>query len=180
MNQQEVMKQRMNDLLNEKEKMQRQCKSLQIAIEELQKGLEVSKQRELNHQSNYEDLELRYYDLVNKSEKKEEIIGEADLLDPKFIKEIQPGEIRNLCSLPNKRYKVRLTGVTSGTVYGSAFYTDDSCMHTAAVHSGKLKTGETKVLFLETKGSRSSYKGTSQNGVTTRDWNSAWNCFQFL
>jgi len=47
-------------------------------------------------------------------------------------------------------YSVTLTGSTSGTIWGSGTYTDDSDIAAAAVHSGVLANGATNTVYVQT------------------------------
>lgn len=74
-------------------------------------------------------------------------------------------------------YEDRLiTGSTSGsTVWGSNPYTDDSDFSVAAVHAGLLQPGESKYIRLTGVGELTNYPGSTKNGVTTKEWKTAWN-----
>lgn len=62
---------------------------------------------------------------------------------------------------------------TQGNVWGTAIYTDDSAVCTAAVHAGVIdRSGGT--VTIEARPGLSSYVGTSANGVDSRDYGS-WN-----
>ena len=60
--------------------------------------------------------------------------------------------------LPSHRGKVgfhvsvSVTGSGIGIVYGSSIYSDDSCLHTAAVHAGIVNVGQSKTVIVVTKG----------------------------
>lgn len=70
----------------------------------------------------------------------------------------------------------RITGSTSGgVVWGSNPYTDDSDLSVAAVHAGLLQPGETKYIRLTSVGELTDYRGTTRNGVSTRNYSTAWN-----
>ncbi len=58
------------------------------------------------------------------------------------------------------------------TVWGSGVYTDDSSICTAAVHDGVIGFGSGGTVTIKIRGGRSSYNGSSRNGVTTRDYGS--------
>src|SRR5581483_7998916 len=69
-------------------------------------------------------------------------------------------------------YDVTVTGSTSGGVWGSGPYTDDSNVATAAVHAGLISPGQTATIHVTTLPGQSSYQGSTQNGVTTSSWGS--------
>jgi|GEM_PF-5547410 len=64
----------------------------------------------------------------------------------------------------------KITGRTTGSVWGSGPYTNDSDLATAAVHAGAIKDGETAVIKVTLSANENAYKGSKQNGVTTSDW----------
>lgn len=61
--------------------------------------------------------------------------------------------------------------LSSGTVWGTDIYTDDSAVCVAAVHAGAITTdgGVIRVTMLE---GQESYTGSERNGVTTQDYDS--------
>jgi hypothetical protein len=54
-----------------------------------------------------------------------------------------------------------------GSVYGTATYTDDSQVCTAAVHDGKLKREEGGQVVIEIRPGEPKYEGSDKNGVTS-------------
>ncbi|MEX0717099.1 MAG: LCCL domain-containing protein, partial [Planctomycetaceae bacterium] len=64
----------------------------------------------------------------------------------------------------------RVTGTTTGSVWGSDIYTDDSSLATAAVHAGALRDGETGIVKVTLAPGRNSYAGSARHGVTTREY----------
>jgi hypothetical protein len=73
---------------------------------------------------------------------------------------------------------VQVTGVGSGSVWGSGPYTTDSTLGAAAVHAGVLKEGETAVIKLRVKADAGGYTGSTKNGVTTSNWGPYQGCFE--
>jgi len=65
---------------------------------------------------------------------------------------------------------VDIVGRTTGVVWGTDVYTDDSDVPTAAVHAGLVKPGERGIVTMTIVKSPDEYKGSSQNGVTSRDY----------
>jgi hypothetical protein len=61
----------------------------------------------------------------------------------------------------------RVTGVPSGTVWGSDVYTADSTLAVAAVHAGVLKVGQTGVVKVTILPGQSSYQGMTRNGISS-------------
>ncbi len=83
-----------------------------------------------------------------------------------------PGNLEGLPKQVGKVYYFRVTGSTTGSVYGTGVYTTDSALATAAVHAGVLRPGETGVVRVRLVAGRSSYAGSTRNGVTSGSWNS--------
>jgi hypothetical protein len=77
-------------------------------------------------------------------------------------------------------YVMTLTGTTTGFVYGTNIYTNDSSLAAAAVHSGTLANGQTGAVYVEILAGQSSYTGTTQNGVTSYSWGSWPSSYQFV
>lgn len=73
---------------------------------------------------------------------------------------------------------VQVTGVASGSVWGSGPYTTDSTLGAAAVHAGVLKEGETAIIKIRVKADAGGYSGSTKNGVITSDWGPYSGCFE--
>jgi hypothetical protein len=69
---------------------------------------------------------------------------------------------------------VAVTGKTSGAVWGSGPYTDDSDLGVAAVHAGLIEVGQTATLEIYDVLYYQSFSGSTANGITTANWNSGW------
>jgi hypothetical protein len=65
-------------------------------------------------------------------------------------------------------FDVEVTGSTTGVVYGSGPYTDDSSIAAAAVHAGLLKSGETGMIRVVVDNGRESYPSSDRNGIRTQ------------
>lgn len=74
---------------------------------------------------------------------------------------------------------IELVGATSGYVWGTDTYTDDSQLATAAVHAGVLKPGERGTVQVEILPGRASYEGTTRNGVTSYPYESWGGSYRF-
>lgn len=61
-----------------------------------------------------------------------------------------------------------------GTVYGTDMYTSDSSICTAAVHAGSISLASGGQVTVVSTGPSSGYVGSPRNGITTADWNDAW------
>lgn len=66
-----------------------------------------------------------------------------------------------------------LTGGTSGYVWGTGPYTDDSNLAAAAVHAGVIDPGQTGQVVFKIVEGQSDYAGSSRNGVESRPY-SRW------
>lgn len=77
-------------------------------------------------------------------------------------------------SLSAGTHTFSVTGSSSGTIWGTGTYTDDSRIATAAVHDGHVAVGGHAVVKLTKSGGLSSYTGSTKNGVTSRSYGS-WN-----
>jgi beta-lactamase regulating signal transducer with metallopeptidase domain len=65
---------------------------------------------------------------------------------------------------------VEITGRTTGHVWGTDVYTDDSDIPTAAVHAGLLKPGERGTVTITIVKSPEKYDGCMRNDVTSGAW----------
>jgi len=80
----------------------------------------------------------------------------------------------------NQRYSGSVTGASSGSLWGTDIYTDDSSIPRAAVHAGKVAVGETKTLTIEIRPGQSSYTSTTRNGVTSSSYGSWSGSYVFV
>ncbi|CAF4473862.1 unnamed protein product, partial [Rotaria socialis] len=75
-----------------------------------------------------------------------------------------------------------LQGVKSNaTVYGTDIYGDQSNLAAAAVHSGVLSVGQTRIIIVTILAGQNSYVGSSRNNVTSLPlgvWNGSFSFFQ--
>ncbi len=69
-------------------------------------------------------------------------------------------------------YDVTVTGRTTGSVWGTGIYTNDSDVATAAVHAGLIANGQTATITVTPLPGQSSYTGSTANGVSTFNWGS--------
>lgn len=74
--------------------------------------------------------------------------------------------------IPGTSFYCRVTGTTSGRVWGTDIYTSDSSLNTAAVHAGLVQPGQSTVVKVTMQGPRQSYQGSTRNGVTTASYGS--------
>jgi hypothetical protein len=79
----------------------------------------------------------------------------------------------NLFSYRNNNgvsYSFVLTGSTSGIIWGTTTYTDDSNLATAAVHSGFVQYNQTSTITVTILPGQSNYTATTQNGITSNSY----------
>lgn len=82
----------------------------------------------------------------------------------------------NLVSYRNKvgqTFQFTVTGSTSGAVWGTDAYTDDSSVARAAVHAGVVGVGETKTVAITILPGQASYAASTRNGIASSSWG-AW------
>lgn len=78
-------------------------------------------------------------------------------------------------------YPVRVTGTTTGTLYGSDYYRIDSSINKAATHMGLVKEGETKDLFIKViQNHANSFTATTKNEITSTAYNYVYDAFVFV
>lgn len=70
-------------------------------------------------------------------------------------------------------------GTPSAAVWGSDNYSDDSSICAAAVHAGLISAGNGGAVTIEVRPGAGSYKGSSRNGVSSRDYGSWPGSFAF-
>ena len=70
-------------------------------------------------------------------------------------------------------FQFTVTGATTGAVWGTDVYTDDSAVATAAVHAGVLAVGETKTVTVTILPGQAGYTASTRNAVKASAWG-AW------
>lgn len=91
-----------------------------------------------------------------------------------------PGSVGSYRDLIGKQILFEVKANTTGTVWGTDVYTDDSDLGAAALHAGLLKDNETGILAIEILPARETYMGSMRNGVTTSDYGSWGGSFKFV
>lgn len=71
-------------------------------------------------------------------------------------------------------------GTLSGRLWGTYTYTDDSSICTAAVHAGLITTRDGGEVRIEIRAGAQSYRGSTQNGITSRDYGAWTGSFNFV
>jgi len=61
-------------------------------------------------------------------------------------------------------FEFSVTGVSSGGVWRTDVYTDDSTIGRAAIHAGVIRVGETKVLTITILPGQATYSASTRNG----------------
>jgi len=71
-------------------------------------------------------------------------------------------------------------GTLSDRIWGTDVYTHDCSIATAAVHAGLISTQSGGTVTIEIRPGRSSYTGSTRNGVTSKDWGAFDGSFIFI
>lgn len=74
----------------------------------------------------------------------------------------------------NSSFYFYTTGNTSGSLWGSGTYTDDSSLGKAAVHAGLLGVGEKGVIKVTILPGQSSYSSSTAHGITSSTYSTPW------
>jgi hypothetical protein len=90
-----------------------------------------------------------------------------------------PASLTGYRSRAGQSFQFLLTGATSGSVWGTDVYTDDSSLSRAAVHAGVIAPGETKAVTVTVLPGQASYTASTRNGVTTSSWGGWSGSFSF-
>ena len=72
------------------------------------------------------------------------------------------------------------SGSISSRVWGSDVYTDDSSICSAAVHAGLITVASGGPVTIEIRAGKSSYAGSTRNGVTSKSFGSWKGSFAFV
>ncbi len=73
-----------------------------------------------------------------------------------------------------------VVGTTSGSVWGSGPYTDDSSLAAAAVHAGILAAGQSGTVTVQLTGPQASFAGSAMNGVNSSNYGSWGGSYVFV
>ncbi len=91
-----------------------------------------------------------------------------------------PGTLTKYRGQNEAIFRFQIQGSTSGNVWGTDVYTDDSRLAAAAVHAGVLRAGETGIVTVQILPGQSSYSGSTRFGVTSRQYGSWTGSYKFL
>jgi hypothetical protein len=78
-----------------------------------------------------------------------------------------PGTLVTYRNRVGKTFYFQVTGSTTGPIWGTGVYTDDSRLSTAAVHAGVLGNGQKGVVKVTILAGQTAYQGSASNGVTS-------------
>src|SRR5262249_50856717 len=84
-----------------------------------------------------------------------------------------PGTLVGYRNQVGKVFYFDVRGNTTGTVYGTDVYTDDSDLATAAVHAGVLRDGERGTVKVTILAGQDRYPASGRHGVMSNPWG-AW------
>ncbi len=98
---------------------------------------------------------------------------------PNLAVQPDPGNLTAYRGKVGQTFRFLVTGSTSGSVWGTDVYTDDSHLATAAVHAGVLREGEKGVVTVTILPGRASYEGSTRFGVTSKSYGAWSGSFQF-
>lgn len=141
---------------------------------------EIKKKNEVLNEKELEILE-KLKDSKNPNILKNILKKEKDKLKYAFEPTREFTELDTLYGeLPGEDYVCKgiNNGCTISTVYGSNPYTTDSKYCSAALHSGLIDENG-GFFHVKNIGNLNNYVGSSNKGVTTNSWNSAWGGLSF-
>jgi len=99
--------------------------------------------------------------------------GSYRVLSAAVVTPVRSASLSSYRDLVGSSFFVPLVGATTGRVYGSDIYSDDSGLSAAAVHAGALVAGEFGFVKVTLLPGQAQYEGTNRNGVTSGAYN-AW------
>ncbi|MBK8699243.1 MAG: hypothetical protein IPN29_06720 [Saprospiraceae bacterium] len=102
--------------------------------------------------------------------------------DPKVITADWNTQADNFRGRTGERftYTFPAGGTISSRVWGTDVYTDDSSIGSCAVHAGLITAAGGGTVTIEIRAGQSSYKGTSRNGVVSKDYGAYSGSFVFV
>ena len=78
-----------------------------------------------------------------------------------------PGNLVGYEAQVGQSFSFSVTGQTAGPLWGTDVYTTDSLLACAAVHAGKVRPGERKVVRVTIVTPPPAFQGSTRNGVTS-------------
>jgi len=86
-----------------------------------------------------------------------------------------PGNLSTFRNRVGEKINFLVRGSSTGSVWGTGIYTDDSRLATAAVHARVLRPGELAVVtVIILPGQNGGYAGTTQNGIISSPYSQPW------
>jgi hypothetical protein len=108
------------------------------------------------------ELQLKLADVVSlRAVGIDEPEGEAKNVLP------DPGNMKALEGQIGKTFMIRVTGAINGSLWGTDFYTTDSSLAMAAVHTGLVPPGQSGVVKVTIVGPQPAFQGSTRHGVTS-------------
>lgn len=91
-----------------------------------------------------------------------------------------PGDMDGYDAYQGQALHFMVQGASGGSVWGTDVYTLDSAVAAAAVHAGAVRSGEKKEVVIVPLPGQQSYRGSTRNGITTRDYGEFRASYRFL
>ncbi len=98
----------------------------------------------------------------------------AQLVEKGYWGQYTSADLRSLEKKIDQSFFFQVTGEANGPVWGTDVYTSDSSLGTACVHAGLLRPGESGVIKVTMVQPIAVYRGSTRNGVGSRDWTTGW------
>lgn len=108
-------------------------------------------------------------------------LGEGEHLKETINIMLNSNSLQGNVYVSGEIYPVKVTGTTSGNIYGTGTYEYRSSINKAAMHAGLVKNGETKVVYIKVVPCpEGGYIGSSQNGTSSSNLSTANIGFTFV
>jgi beta-lactamase regulating signal transducer with metallopeptidase domain len=98
------------------------------------------------------------------------LLKEGALPGATCIKADDSTTMTNYRSRVGQSFCFQVVGATSGYLWGTDLYTDDSAIATAAVHAGVLQAGESGIVKVSMLPGQATYQGSARHGIQSNDW----------
>ena len=90
-----------------------------------------------------------------------------------------PGNMTGYRGRDGESFQFMVTGRTTGSVWGTSIYTDDSDLGAVAVHYGLLREGQKGAIKVTMLPGQESYEGSPRNGVASQEY-AVWGGSYFI
>ena len=94
-------------------------------------------------------------------------VDRSSISEPAFP---DPGNLVDYRGMLHQTFLFQVTGSTTGNVWGTDVYTDDSALAKACVHAGILADGETGIVAVTILPGLPGYASSTRNGVSTSSY----------